>query len=158
MSLPRIVYHHSRCTISEVQRLLTVALLTVAVAGCGGDGATYSTEEVVEAFRQQGYMLTVPTTLPEGFDAGEGDLLTPKGWQPFMVIVGTNEEAGEAWPSFESQQTEESFDARRANVIVISDAAVRAVGRPKGHPLGGRVTRALAQPTLPSAAGEAAER
>jgi hypothetical protein len=52
--------------------------------------------------------------LPEG-------VLTPKDHQKFFVFVGTDAEADEAWPDYERLQDENSFDVRRANVVVIAD-------------------------------------
>jgi hypothetical protein len=107
-----------------VRRFLTIAVLTIAVAGCGGESATYSTEEVVDAFQRQRYTLIVRALPEETATAREGDLLAPSGGQPFLVIVASDAAADEAWPDYESQQTRDSFDARRANVVMISDSGL----------------------------------
>ena len=103
-------------------------MLTIALAGCG-ESATYSTEEVVDAFERHGYMLVVRALPDDTAAAREGDLLTPRGGQPFIVVVASDAAADEAWPDYESQQTRDSFDVRRANVIVISDSGLGASQR-----------------------------
>lgn len=107
-----------------MSRFLIIAVLALAAVSCGGDSATYSTEEAVDAFKRHGYTLVV-RSLP-GVTAAEreGDLLTPRGGEPFLVIVASDVLADEAWPDYESQQPRESFAARRANVLVISDSGL----------------------------------
>jgi hypothetical protein len=108
-----------------VRHLLAIGVLTFAMTGCD-DRTTYSTEEVVAAFQRQSYTL-VPRELPgEARAPGEGDLLTPRAGQPFIVIVVSDAVANEAWGDYETQQTHESFDVRRANVVVISDSGLAA--------------------------------
>ena len=106
-----------------MRRFIAIALLTIATAGCG-ESATYSTEEVANAFQRHGYTLVVRALPQATVAAREGDLLTPRGGQPFIVIVASNRAADETWSDYESQQTRESFDARRANVVVISDSGL----------------------------------
>jgi hypothetical protein len=99
--------------------------MTIAVTGCNDSASwTYSTHEVVGAFQRHGYTLVVRELPGETRAPGEGDLLTPRSGQPFIVIVVSNEAANEAWGDYESQQTHDSFDVRRANVVVISDSGL----------------------------------
>lgn len=51
-------------------------------------------------------------------------MLIPCGGQPFIVIVVSDATANKAWSAYESQPTSDSFDARRANVVVISDSGL----------------------------------
>ena len=44
----------------------------------------------------------------------------------FWVVVGTDATTKEAWPDFKEQQDADSFDARRANVMVVSDGGMTA--------------------------------
>jgi hypothetical protein len=113
-----------------VGRLLAVAVICVSVAACSGDDSPkYSTDEVVDAFERHGYVL-VPFDLPvRGTTPVPGSLLRSEGREPFAVMVGSDREADEAWSAFESQQTDETFDARRANVVVSSDSGLRATDR-----------------------------
>jgi hypothetical protein len=107
-----------------VVRFLIIAVLALTAVSCGGESATYSTEEAVDAFKRHGYTLVV-RSLP-GVTAAEreGDLLTPRGGEPFLVIVASDVLAEEAWPDYEYRQPRESFAARRANVLVISDSGL----------------------------------
>jgi len=118
---------------APVHRLLALAALAVATTACGeqsatyflgGESATYSTEEVIAAFTRHRYALA-PRALPkETVAAREGALLTPRGGTPFIVVVASNAAADEAWPGYQSQQTPDSFAARRGNVVVISESGL----------------------------------
>ena len=99
---------------SIVARVLALALLTVALAGCTGE-AGYGTKEVIEAFRQQGVTLYV------GERPKEGDILAPRGELSFVVLVATDESADEEWNAYLAQSDPRSFDARERNVLVVSD-------------------------------------
>jgi hypothetical protein len=94
--------------------VLALALLIVALAGCGGEDASYTTEEVIEAFQRQGITLTV------GERRDEGDILAPQGLM-FVVLVATEEAADEQWDAYLAQSDPRSFDARERNVLVVSD-------------------------------------
>jgi hypothetical protein len=108
----------------SVRHFLVIAVLTVAITGCD-DSATYSTEEVIAAFQRQGYTLVPRLSFPgEATAPGESDVLSPRREQPFTVFVLSDAVADEAWGDYESQQTHESFDVRRANVVVISDSGL----------------------------------
>jgi hypothetical protein len=101
--------------------------MAALVAGCGGGGKTYDRQQVSAAFERHGYRLT-EWEIPAGSAAAqEGDLLVPIGSRPrFWVAVGTDAGAEEAWPDFEDQQDADSFDARRVNVMVVSDGGMSA--------------------------------
>jgi hypothetical protein len=94
--------------------VLALALLTVALAGCTEE-TSYSTEEVIEAFHQQGITLYV------GERPKEGDILAPRGELSFVVLVATEESADEEWDAYLAQSDPRSFDARERNVLVVSD-------------------------------------
>lgn len=114
-----------------MRRFLPIAMLTIAAAGCG-ESTTYSTEEVAQAFQRHGYALVVRKLPQQTFagrpvEVGQGDLLTPTGGDPFIVIVArSNAFVDVFWPDYESQQSENTFDVRRANVVVISDSGLAA--------------------------------
>ena len=101
----------------------------IALAGCRGERPAYSTEEVVEAFQRQGYTLAASQFPEESAAAREGHLLTPRGGQPFLVVVGSDGAVDDGWRDYSSQQTLDSFDARRANVLVISDSGLAPAQR-----------------------------
>lgn len=88
---------------------------------------TYSVEEAKAAFALHGYVLVDPGSsqfpnVPEGVVIPEG-YLVPRSGPSFIVVVASNSEADEAWPDYERLQDDDSFDVRRANVVVISDRA-----------------------------------
>ena len=82
--------------------VVPLAVLVVALPGCG-DRATYSRQEVVDAFRLHGYVLVTVPKLPRG-------LLAPHGGPPFLVAVASADEVDDAWYDYESQQTPQTFD------------------------------------------------
>ena len=47
--------------------------------------------------------------------------LVPKSGPNFVVVVANDAEADQAWSDYERLQDADSFDARRANVVVVSD-------------------------------------
>ena len=109
-------------------RVLVLAALAVVAAGCG-TSATYDTDEVVHAFKRHGFALRngYPFgSARETVDAHDGDLLIPtrRSGADFIVLVISNAAADDAWRAYESGQTPDSFDARRANVMVISDTGL----------------------------------
>jgi hypothetical protein len=106
-----------------MRRFLVIAAFSFAVAGWG-DRPTYSTDEVIDTFEQHGFTLIAHELSDQATVAAEGDLLAPRGGQPFIVIVASDAAADEAWGHYESQQPSDSFDARRANVVVISDSGL----------------------------------
>ena len=115
----------------EGLRLSVVAVAAaVALAGCGGgtDEPTYSRAEVEKAFADHGLALREAPALQE---AGENDtILVPRKPSPLVVIVGkTDEEAEEGFEALVSQQTADTYDARRANVVAFSDDRVSAAVR-----------------------------
>jgi hypothetical protein len=98
------------------------------VSACSGDAQTYSIDETKTAFAQQGYELEEPawyTAVAAKAPKREGQaILAPRDDSSFFVVVATDSEADAAWPDYERQQTEDSFDARRANVGVFADEGV----------------------------------
>ncbi len=100
-----------------VARVLTLTVLTLAVVGCSGE-TSYSTEEVIEAFRTQGI------TLRFGERTEEGDILVPRGELSFVILVATEESADEEWDAYLAQSDPRSFDARQQNVLVVSENGV----------------------------------
>jgi hypothetical protein len=121
-----------------VSRLLVIPVLAIALAGCGSD-AKYSTDEVVDAFEQNGFTLG-PLDLPGDRIAGlpEGELLVPRSGAPFVVVVGLPEGGDKAWEDYKAQQDQDgdSFVVRRGNVIAISDGGLSRFDR-------GRVVSAM---------------
>jgi hypothetical protein len=103
-----------------------LALIAVAAsASCGGDSQTYSLEETKAAFARHGYVLVHPgpaqfPNVPEGVVIPES-YLVPKAGPRFMVIVGSDAEADAAWRDYDRLQDADSFDACRANIVVVSD-------------------------------------
>jgi hypothetical protein len=59
--------------------------------------------------------------VPEGVVIPEA-FLVPKSGPSFIVVVANDAEADRAWSDYERFQDADSFDARRANVVVVSDA------------------------------------
>jgi hypothetical protein len=111
-----------------MRRVLLLAVLAIVAAGCG-TSATYDTDEVVDAFKRHGFTLRngYPfDSARETVDAHDGDLLipTPRSRAEFIVLVLSNAAADDAWRAYEPGQTPDSFDARRANVMVISDTGL----------------------------------
>jgi hypothetical protein len=114
----------------DVTRLLVFAVIAMSVAGCGGASATYSTEEVVDAFNRHDYPLIEWKNPASTAAAREGDLLVTTGNQPFFwVAVATDDAAENAWSDYESQQSQDSFTARRGNVVMSSDTGLDASAR-----------------------------
>ena len=112
-------------------RLACIAAAAVAALGlvrCDNDGVTYSVAEVERAFAAQGLVLREAPGLQ---DAGENDrILVPRKPSPLVVIVGkTDEEAEEGFAALVSQQTADTYNARRANVVAFSDDRVSAAFR-----------------------------
>ena len=115
-------------------RLAACACVILLVAvGCGGSSQTYSMDDVQEAFASQGftgfYEVGSFYALPTGGDGGYPppwigtDLPATRDELPtsaFTVVVASDSEADDAWPAYLAQQDAGSFDARRANVVVVS--------------------------------------
>jgi hypothetical protein len=97
-----------------VIRAFALSLLVVALVGCGGEETSYSTEEVIAAFRQNGI------TLKLGERTETGDILVPRDLS-FVVLVATVEAADEEWDAYLDQSDPRSLDAREKNVLVASD-------------------------------------
>jgi hypothetical protein len=113
--------------------LAALAAATVGLAGCG-TAETYNADEVRVAFAKAGYTLHEPSTpasvaAAEQFGTRVPTILLPIGGEPFTVFVGTITDAEEVWFRYQSQQGDGTFDARRANVIVISDSGLTSAQR-----------------------------
>jgi hypothetical protein len=104
--------------------LAVVAGVALGVAGCGSS-RTYSVDEVVASFAENGYPL-VMIELPRGSRAAvEGSALRPRDGGEVMVFVGSDAEAKEVWADFVRVGPDaDSFDALRANVMVVSDGGL----------------------------------
>jgi hypothetical protein len=117
-------------------RVLVATVLAAAglVTSCG-TSATYGVDETQDAFEQHGYVLyegSPPT--PAGADlnpyrTGNPTILLPRGDAPFFVFIGAASDTERVWSMYQSQQGAGTFDARRANVLVISDSGLSAADR-----------------------------
>jgi hypothetical protein len=115
-------------------RLAVVCLAVATLAACGGESASFSIEEAQEAFAEQGYTLVDPPPDPAGFapnpwQTGEPKAFVPEGGPAFFVFVGEVEDPEELWAQHDSDHGPATFDARKGNVIVVSDAALAASDR-----------------------------
>lgn len=110
----------------KLAAMLGLAVVAVvSTSACGGASQTYSSEETKTAFAREGLVLVVPDEarfryVPEGV-ALPSSLLVPESDESFLVFVARDSDAEAAWPDYERQQDDDSFDARRANVVVVSD-------------------------------------
>jgi type IV pilus biogenesis protein CpaD/CtpE len=105
---------HDSATLRIVARVLVFASLVLALGGCAGKDASYTTEEVIKAFQRHGITLTV------GERTETGDILAPRDLS-FVVLVATVEAADEEWDAYLDQSDPRSLDAREKNVLVASD-------------------------------------
>jgi uncharacterized protein (DUF1697 family) len=122
--------------VSRASRSALAAFLLLFATGCG-DTRSYSRAEVERAFAKYGFELHAAV------QSGNGAILTPTTREPFIVIVAeTDKDAAKSYDELRSQETNESFDARRGNVVVTSDEGTsRAVRR--------RIEAALAELPAP---------
>jgi len=120
----------------SVRRAAAVFALAVVVlaSGCGGDGQTYSVDETKAAFAEHGYALEPPPELSGPTERDGQAVLAPRGDAAFFVVVGTDSELDELWPTYERFQDGDSFDVRRANVAVFSDEGVPPSDRDRASP------------------------
>jgi hypothetical protein len=129
-------------------RLVLVALLVAALAaGCDDSGQKYSRSDVERAFRSQGFELGAPNrpsaldkeTMLALVDRQADESQIAKMGQPTLVLVYEDEKgASNALRTLRSQATTETFDVRKANVVVTSDEGVTA-------PMRKRIRAALAE-------------
>ena len=107
--------------------------VALAVAGCGSS-RTYSAGEVVASFAKTGYPL-VTVELPPGSPAAvEGDVLRPRNGGAMMVFVGSDAAAKTVWADYVRVGADaDSFDALRANVMVVSEGGL-SKGREATNP------------------------
>jgi hypothetical protein len=104
--------------------VMLAALVLVAFTGEDYGRRTYSPAEVAAAFAAQGLPLT-EWKPPTGVRASEGAVLEPRKPEPFLVLVVTDREAADAWKGYVLVGPDtDSFDARRANVVLISDGGM----------------------------------
>jgi hypothetical protein len=112
---------------------LGLAIVVVMLASACGASDTYSVDEAKTAFESQG--LELREALPQAGGAatpwGSGrKLLAPRGKVPFLVYVGSATDAEHLWSMYTANVSEgDSFDARRANVVAISDGGLAARDR-----------------------------
>jgi hypothetical protein len=107
-------------------RAALVVVLTLLATACGGGPGSYSADEVREAFSTEGYELVEPPPDPSGFALNPWEssghvLLAPRDGSGFKVYVGD--------ASADEASTEASFEAWRANVLVLSDGELAAQDR-----------------------------
>jgi hypothetical protein len=114
----------------------TVVLVALLASACGGSD-TYSAEEAAAAFEEQGLALQegeLPPPSPTGsvlnpWGSDEPAVLVPSGGAPLFVYVGSASEAEAAWTTYESRGAADAFDARRGNVLAISDGGLSEADR-----------------------------
>ena len=110
-----------------------LAGVAVLLTSCGASD-TYNAEEARAAFETQGWVLVEPPPDPSGsalnpLESGKPTFLTPREGAPFFVFVGTATDADDVWAGYEPDHGPRAFDARRANVIVLSDQRLDASQR-----------------------------
>jgi predicted NodU family carbamoyl transferase len=108
--------------------LVLVALVAVACGGKDKSAATYTANEVVAAFADNGFTLAkVKDSSPQ---AGKQTVLAPNRTEQFAVLVATNAAAADTWHQYELQGPDaDSLDLKRANVLVLSDGGLTASQR-----------------------------
>ena len=120
-------------------RLVVAARLIVALAaGCDDNGQPYSRGDVKQAFESQRFDLTAPMA-PDGplwlssrpppseSSSYSGAIYVPRSGEPFLILVYDREsDADNAFQTLRSQASSETFDVRKANVLVTSDEGVTA--------------------------------
>lgn len=112
--------------------VVVACAITICITGCGSS-RIYSTDDAKRAFSRYGIQLVSARDGPLGTrngahlaPRGEG-LLLPRSDEDFLVLVLSDGEADKAWGAYVAVGPDaDSFDARRSNVLVISDDGVRA--------------------------------
>jgi hypothetical protein len=107
---------------------LAVAVIAALAAGCDDNGQKFSRSDVEGAFHSQGFDLTAPldefsTESPGAFS---GVALVPTRGSFVILVYDHNSDADDAFKIFRSQATSQTFDTRKANVVVYSDEGVTA--------------------------------
>ncbi len=122
----------ARASRGQAVQIAAVALATcliVITIGCRRDTETYSADTVRAAFGRHGYELRAwHAAAEDGAPRAETPLI-PRSGEPFAVYIASDEDAEEAWPDFKAQRATDSFDARRANVMAISDGGLQRADR-----------------------------
>ena len=118
--------------------LLALALAVAALSSACGASDTYRVGEVQSVFEGQGLDLhegELPPS-PTGTSINEinpwasgNTILVPHGDAPLFVFVGSATDAEDVWSMYASQQGADTFDARRANVVAVSDGGLTAPDR-----------------------------
>jgi hypothetical protein len=105
------------------------------VSGCGSS-PTYSADTIKGAFSHHGLpLVSVTDQIPHTSNgsglatSGKAAFVTRNG-EDFLVLVLSDGEADKAWEAYVAVGPDSrSFDARRANVLVIADDGVSAEAR-----------------------------
>lgn len=114
-------------------RCALLAGVAVVLTSCGGSDA-YSVDEARAAFETQGWALVEPPPDPAGsglnpLESGQPTFLAPRDGAAFFVFIGTAADAEDVWAGYEPDHGPRTFDARRANVLVLSDHRLDASQR-----------------------------
>ena len=107
---------------------LLLAAVVALAPGCGDPARTYSIDEAKQAFADHGFVLVGQR--PPGESVPIEGLYFSRGTEgEFLLVVPTDAEADDGWRDYDRMQDGDTFDARRANVVVISDSGLTAPGR-----------------------------
>jgi hypothetical protein len=117
----------------RIRWVLLAGVAVVLLTSCGASD-TYDAEEARAAFETQGWVLVEPPPDPAGsalnpLESGKPTFLAPRDGAPFFVFVGTATDADDVWAGYEPDHGPRTFDARRANVLVLSDHSLDASQR-----------------------------
>ena len=120
-------------------RVVVAAVVVAAlVAGCDDNGTTYSRSEVERAFHSQRFDLVAPNrdfvfrkeAMLALVDRQADDPPTATIGESILVLIYEDEKgATDAHRTLRSQASSETFDVRKANVVVTSDEGVTAPTR-----------------------------
>lgn len=111
-----------------------VILVVAAVVAAARNDASYTLDEVIDAFKQQGYTLIQPPANSGNplRDRPEGTFLFPEPAMeaPFYVFVARNDLFANQFfaPLAKAGGGPEVFDALKGDVVVSSDASLTDVG------------------------------
>lgn len=113
-------------------------LVAALLAGCDDSGTTYSRSEVERAFHSQRFDLVAPNrdfvfrkeAMLALVDRQADDPPTATIGESILVLIYEDEKgATDAHRTLRSQASSETFDVRKANVVVTSDEGVTAPTR-----------------------------
>jgi len=115
--------------------IAAACLVALMVSGCGSS-PTYSTEAAQRAFSRHGLPLVSVTDQMPHTSNGSGlatlrnAAFVTRNGEDFLVLVLSDSHADKAWDAYVAVGPHsDSFDARRANVLVIADNGVSADAR-----------------------------